>query len=75
MYCVLERIEGEYAVLIFDNKNSVNVLKAELADAKIGDVFYSEDGNSFTFDEVETKKRKQKAVFLHRSLFDKAKKE
>ena len=74
MFYVFERTEGDHAVLIADDKTSVSILKAELGSSKIGDVFTSDDGIRFIFDEGETALRKQKAVSLHRSLFDKANK-
>ena len=44
MFYVFERIEGEFAVLVSDEKNSINVLKDKLQ-GKIGDVFTKDETN------------------------------
>lgn len=70
MFYSLERFEGPYAVLISDNKESVNVLKQELKGAKIGDIFKEENGR-FILEREMTQKRKNDAISLHRSIFGK----
>lgn len=75
MFYTLDRFEGGFAVLLDDEKKALSVKKAVLGeDAEIGNVYFSEDGQSFTFSADETDKRKSKAVNLHKSLFDKARK-
>jgi len=74
MYYVLERFEGDYAVLIGDDKTSVNVLKTELISAQIGNVFLSDDNGNYILDKDESEKRRSKAISLHRAVFNKAKK-
>lgn len=75
MFYTLDRFEGEFAVLIDDNKEAVSVLKELLLQNNvIGNVFISEDKKVFSFCPEETEKRRNKAVSLHRSLFDNAKK-
>ena len=72
MFYVLERYEGEFAVLIADDKSSVNVPKGEI-DGSIGDVFAKGQDGRFVFDADQTKKRRKNIVSRHRSLFNKAK--
>ncbi len=71
MFYVFERTEGDLAVLISDEKVSVNVLKSEI-EGKIGDVFIKDQNGRFVFDADETKKRRESIVSRHRSLFNKA---
>ncbi len=70
MFYVFERIEGEYAVLISDDKISVNVSKSEIS-GKIGDVFTKDGDGNFILDQAETDKRHADIVSRHRSLFKK----
>lgn len=72
MFYVFERFEGEFAVLIADDKSSVNILKSEI-DGNIGDVFVKNQNGKFVFDADQTKKRRESIVSRHRSLFKKAK--
>lgn len=72
MFYSLERFEGLYAVLISDNKETVNILKTELKGAKIGDIFKEENGR-FILEREMTQKRKNDAISLHRSIFGKLK--
>ncbi len=72
MFYVFERVEGEFAVLISDDKTSVNTLKSEI-DGQIGDVFVKDEAGKFILDAEETKKRRESIVSRHRSLFNKAK--
>ncbi len=75
MFYTIDRFEGGFAVLLDDEKRAISVEKAVLGvDAEVGFVFLSEDGQGFTFSAEETKKRKNKAVNLHKSLFNRAKK-
>lgn len=75
MFYTLDRFEGGFAVLVSDEKNIISVEKAVLGeDAEVGFVFLSEDEQSFTFLAEETDKRKNKALNLHKSLFDRARK-
>ncbi|MBQ8868860.1 MAG: DUF3006 domain-containing protein [Oscillospiraceae bacterium] len=72
MFYVFERVEGDFAVLIADDKTSVNTLKSEIY-GKIGDVFVKDDTGRFILDIEETKKRRENIISRHRSLFNKAK--
>ncbi|MBQ8337708.1 MAG: DUF3006 domain-containing protein [Oscillospiraceae bacterium] len=72
MFYVFERIEGEFAVLIADDKTSVNTLKSEIV-GSIGEVFVKDEAGRFVFDAEETKRRRENIVSRHRSLFNKAK--
>lgn len=72
MFYVFERIEGDFAVLISDDKTSVNVAKSEI-DGQIGDVFVKDEAGRFILDAEETKKRRENIISRHRSLFNKAK--
>ncbi|MBQ7799266.1 MAG: DUF3006 domain-containing protein [Oscillospiraceae bacterium] len=72
MFYVLERYEGEFAVLIADDKSSVNILKSEIS-GNIGDVFVKGQDGKFVFDADQTKKRRESIVSRHRSLFNRAK--
>lgn len=72
MFYVFERVEGEFAVLISDDKTSVNVAKSEI-DGQIGDVFVKDEAGKFILDAEETKKRRENIISRHRSLFNKEK--
>ncbi len=72
MFYVFERIEGKFAVLIADDKSSVNILKSEI-DSNIGDVFVKAQDGRFVFDAEETKRRRENIVSRHRLLFNKEK--
>ena len=75
MIYTLDRFEGNYAVLVSDKKGNISVLTERLTpNAKIGNVFKSENETDFVFLKDETEKRHKNALSLHRSLFDKAKK-
>lgn len=75
MIYTLDRFEENYAVLVSDKKECISVLTEILnPDAKIGNVFKSENETDFEFLKEETEKRHRSALSLHRSLFDKAKK-
>ena len=72
MFYVFERIEGEFAVLISDEKISINVLKDKLQ-GKIGDVFTKDESEKFILDQSETERRNAEIVSRHRALFNKSK--
>lgn len=74
MFYVFDRIEGEFAVMVNDKKEAVSIPLLSLSPCKIGNVYSSDDGLNFIFDSEETEKRKKDAVSLHRSLFDKIRK-
>ncbi|MEE1279434.1 MAG: DUF3006 domain-containing protein [Oscillospiraceae bacterium] len=75
MFYTLDRFEENFAVLLDDNNNVISVLKDVLGEnIDIGSVYLSEDGESFCFCLKETEKRRNRAVSLHKSLFNKAKK-
>ncbi len=75
MFYTLDRFEENYAILVDDNKNVISVLKDILGkNADIGNVYLSEDKKHFSFCPDKTDKRRSKAVALHKSLFNKAKK-
>ncbi|MBQ5816112.1 MAG: DUF3006 domain-containing protein [Oscillospiraceae bacterium] len=72
MFYVFERIEGEFAVLVSDEKNSINVLKDKLQ-GKIGDVFTKDEDGNFILKQDETERRHAEIVSRHRALFNKSK--
>ncbi len=74
MFYTLDRFEGEYAVLVSDNKESVSVLVSLLPqDAAASNVYFLTENKEYVLNKEETEKRKKSALSLHRSLFDKAK--
>lgn len=64
MRLVIDRFEGNYAILIDDNENSYNVDKKLLINNHEGDVIY------ITYNEEETKKRKEEITNLVDKLFE-----
>ena len=75
MFYTLDRFEGNYAVLVDDEKQVISVKKAVLGEnAEVGSVYLSEDSEHFVLSTEETEKRRNKAVSLHKSLFSNAKK-
>lgn len=74
MFYTVDRIENDIAVLLDDNKNTLNVTTSLLKNACEGNVYKSDDGVVFVLDFEETQRRKNEAVSLHKSLFNKAKK-
>ena len=65
MLAVIDRFEGEYAVLISDDGKTFNLLKDKIPeDAKEQDVLSI--GDNITIDKEETEKRKKEA----RKYFD-----
>lgn len=75
MFYTLDRFEGGFAVLLDDEKCTVSVEKSILGEnAEVGSVYLKNDGQNFVFSPEETEKRKNKALNLHKSLFDRARK-
>ncbi len=75
MFYTLDRFEENFAVLVDDNKDVISVLRDVLGEkAILGNVYLSEDKESFSFCPEETQKRRNSAISLHKSLFNKAKK-
>ena len=75
MFYTLDRYEEDFAVLVDDNKQVVSVLRDVLGEnTDIGNVYFSEDKEKFYFSAEETEKRRNKAVTLHKTLFDRTKK-
>ena len=75
MFYTLDRFEGDFAVLLDDEKRTVSVEKSILGEnAEVGSVYLKNDGQNFVFSPEETEKRKNKALNLHKSLFDRARK-
>ena len=75
MFYTVDRFEGKLAVLLDDEKNVISVEKALLGEnAEVGNVYLSKDLERFVLSSEETQKRKNKAVNLHKSLFDRARK-
>ena len=72
MFYVFERIEGEFAVLVSDEKKPINILKDKLQ-GKIGDIFVKDEGGNFILDQSETERRHAEIVSRHRALFNKSK--
>ena len=75
MFYTLDRFEGDFAVLLDDEKRTVSVEKSILGEnAEVGSVYLKNDEQNFVFSPEETKKRKNKALNLHKSLFNRARK-
>lgn len=75
MFYTLDRFEGCFAVLLDDQKRTVSVEKSLLGEiAEVGSVYLSDNGEIFTFSPEETDKRRNMALNLHESLFDRARK-
>ena len=75
MFYTLDRFEGDFAVLLDNEKRTVSVEKSILGEnAEVGSVYLKNDGQNFIFSHEETEKRKNKALNLHKSLFDRARK-
>ena len=65
MFAVIDRFEGDYAVLIFNDGKTINIYKDKIPmGAKEQDVL--EVGENITIDREETEKRKKEA----RKYFD-----
>lgn len=65
MKALIDRFEGDFAVLEMSDKSHINVPKALLKDFCEGDVL------TISKDETETNKRKKKADLLFSSLVNK----
>ena len=74
MFYVLDRIENDLAVMVSDTKEVVSIPLTSLSPCKIGNVYTSDDELNFVFESEETERRKKSAVSLHRSLFDRVRK-
>ena len=75
MFYTLDRFEGDLAILLDDEKRTVSVEKSILGEnAEVGSVYLKNDGQNFVFSPEESEKRKNKALNLHKSLFDRARK-
>lgn len=56
---IIDRFEGDYAVIEFEGKTMVDILKRDLpASLREGDVIQCTEG-AYVFDELETKRMKQ----------------
>ena len=71
MQYIVDRTEGEYAVLENESGESVSVEISRLckADCKSGDIF-DFDGNSFEFNGELTAKRRERLAKRTRSMFE-----
>lgn len=71
MQYIVDRTEGEYAVLENESGESVSVEISRLckADCKSGDIF-DFDGNSFEFNGELTEKRRERLAKRTRSMFE-----
>ena len=75
MFYTLDRFEGDLAILLDDNKTVTSVEKSLLGEkAALGAVYLKENDGYFIFCAEETAKRREKAINLHKNLFNKAKK-
>ncbi len=74
MFYTLDRIEGDFAVLQDDCKNTLTVPLESLDPAQPGAVFVSQDACFFIYQPEETEARTAQAKALHRALFDRFKK-
>ena len=68
MKYVIDRFEGEFAVLEKEEGGTFDVPKSELGDAKEGDVVLLDDG-VYIVDAEETRKRKEMIAEKMRKLF------
>lgn len=67
---IVDRFEGEYAVLERESGGMQDILKATLGNVKEGDVLILENGK-YRFDREETLKRKAMIKEKMRKLFEK----
>ena len=64
---IIDRFEGDYAVVEFEGKKMVDILKSDLPTGlKEGDVIGGTDG-TYVFDELETERIKKET----KTMFDK----
>lgn len=66
---IIDRFEGEYAVLEKAKGGTTDIPKSELPDVSEGDIVIFEDG-TYRVDEEETKKRKELIAEKMRKLFE-----
>ena len=70
MKFIIDRFEGDYAILEDENKNMLDILKSSLPDkVKEGDVLILKS-NSYTIDQDETNKRKDQIQKLMNELWE-----
>ena len=66
---IIDRFEGDFAVLERENGGTVDVLKADLPDATEGDVIVFENG-FYKVDKEETQRRQELILEKMRKLFE-----
>lgn len=69
MKYIIDRFEGEFAVLEKEEGGTFDVPKSEIIDAKEGDVVIFDNG-IYTVDKEETKKRKELIAEKIKRLFE-----
>ena len=65
---IVDRFEGEFAVLEKADGTTIDVTKSEIPNAKEGDVIIFNDG-AYIIDEAETQKRKEMIAEKMKKLF------
>ncbi len=68
MFFTLDRIEGDYAVIIDENGTKTDILSSSLPFLRAGSVYENENG-VYIYNEKETEKRRLAAVERIRRLF------
>ena len=66
---IVDRFEGDFAVLESENGGTVDILKSDLPDVKEGDVIVFEDGY-YKVDREETQRRRELIAEKMRKLFE-----
>ena len=69
MKFIIDRFEGEFAVLEKENGGTTDVLKSEIPDGKEGDIVIFEN-DVYTIDKAETQKRKEMIAEKMKKLFE-----
>lgn len=70
MFGTIDRFEEEFAVIEFDDRKVINILKNKIPkESKEGDVLKFED-NCITIDYNETEKRRKEIEELTKDLFE-----
>lgn len=64
----IDRINGDYFVIVLENNTILNVKKEQYPDLKTGQIVNIED-NNIIIDEKATKKLKNKIIKLQENLF------
>ena len=64
----IDRINGDYFVIVLENNTILNVKKEQYPDLKTGQIVNIED-NNIIIDEKATKKLKNKIIKLQEKLF------